>query len=204
MNLAWPGMLVVAVGAIAILAVAFQAGVRYARSHAVDRPAESLVSAGNNPEAYPGPSEESAVEEAPFTPVQPAVAPRQPEAGQPSAVVRPPEPAPAAFAFREGYHYVVVQHFPAAHLPTAQEAAKFLRARGIECVIERGKDVQLIATEGFLLRHDDKRTAEAEKKRCDAFKARIRELGKEFSQQQRNAGQPEYAFEQCYERRRAK
>jgi hypothetical protein len=187
-----------------MLAVAFQAGMRYAQSRAADQPADRFATPTDSQDAYIAAGPQDFADDLSAEAIEPTAVPAQLESHKSPAAIPPPEPAPAAFAFREGYHYVVVQHFPAAHLLTAQHAARFLQSRGIDCIIERGKDVQLIAKEAFSLREDDKRAAEAEKKRCEALKARIRELGKEFSQQQRNAGQPEYAFEQCYERRRAK
>ena len=202
MRLGWPAMVVVAVAVIAVLCVAFQAGTRYVRSH------------GSDPEPVAEQERHDPVVDNTTTTEIPSVLDRGP-AEQP-AVVTPeridstpiPGPVPGEeepqspppFEFKKGYHYIVIQHFYPKHHKTARDAAKFIREAGVACIIvTRRADIELVATTPFMFRQDTEAQA-AERRRCDALKSRIREIGKLFSKAQRAAGKPEYAFEQCYER----
>ena len=194
-ELGWPALGVLVIGAAFILWVTFQAGVRYARSHS---PTEN---AANTPAAVVDPTNVGTPDDlsADHRPADgqrvatPAEAGREPPA-QPAAEEETARKEPA-FEFQPGRHYVVIQHFYKSQQAEALDACQYLRAAGVSCVVmPRSRDVELIATAPFLLRQDDAGARAAERRRCDALKQRIKQIGKEYG---REHG---YAFDQCYER----
>jgi len=190
----WPTLAIIGGALLAVLVVTFQAGVRYAQKiPKANRPTET---------AQPREFAQPAPREAGGTPVAQVGQIDVPAAGQPEAsAAQPPanEPPaqPAAFDFRAGYHYVVVQHFPKSRRDDALNAARFLQSHSVPCVVvPRPRDIELIAKDAFLIKPDGRRVDEAEKRRCEELKRRIKELGKLYVD---TGG---YAFEQCYERLR--
>ena len=202
-RLGWPAMVVVAVGVIIVLGVAFQAGSRYVRSHDSDPeaitararhdPVVDNAAATEAPSVLDrGPAEQTAV-------VTPERIESTPEPRPVLREEKPPPPPP--FEFKKGHHYIVIQHFYPKHHKTARAAARFMRKEGLACiVVTRRADIELVATTSFMFRQQDAEARAAERRHCDVLKTRIREIGKRFSKAQRAAGKPEYAFEQCYER----
>ncbi len=199
-RLGWPGLAVLAVGAIFVLFVAFQAGARFATTQTGDL-ADTMP-----PTAMPidEPPQDTPAPVAAHRPPRQAevVTPRPveqaPAQSRPAPVERTGETAQPTFEFKRGYHYVVVQHFRRADLNAAQQAASFLHERGVPTELRTGSDVQLIAREPFLINQDDTVARAAERRRCDALKQRIREIGKEYAKE---AG---YDFKDCYERVQAR
>ncbi len=213
MELAWPGMTVAAVAIVAVLAVAFQAGARYARPSsppaapsvqpATILPEETRPAPSGMPSHRPTERQPIATPvkppEKPVTPV--TVPPRAEPAPLPIAPPAPPPPAQPSYEFKKGYHYVVVQHFKPEHKDTAEEAASFLKANGIDCVVNpRKSDIELVATEAFLLNQKDGPAKAGARKACDALKLKIRTLGATFAKQQATAKKPQYPLDQPYER----
>jgi hypothetical protein len=213
-DLAWPGITATALLAIVLLALAFQAGKRYVK------PAESVPAAQKVAAVNPAdPAAPVRRESAPISAAVPSH--RPPEKAQtPTVPARaaepPPAPAPAAepaddqtnqpaYAFKPNYHYVVVQYFPLEHKEVASDAVRFLQANGVDAVIVPKKsDVEVIATQPFLLKQKDRNAQIAAQKACDALKERIRTLGREFAKQQAAAKKPQYALDQPTERLRTK
>jgi len=196
--LGWPALAVAAVAVLFIGWVVFEAGTRAARRRAELPPPAPFVEKPNVPEsAQPRTGETELVPEHRPTDGQRIATPPAPgeKRAEPEHATEPPAaPSPPAFEFKTGYDYVVVQHFSKSRLDVAVAAAKFLQARGVEAVIWRGDDLRVVAAEAFLLKQKDAKAAEAEKRRCEELKSKIRSLGKEFSKE------TGYAFEQCYSR----
>lgn len=213
--LGWPALVAAAVLVLFVGWVLFETGRRFERSHlsasagihsGATAGGDAITAGGLVTDATPAPSPPpgrdvslvgSGDRAGALPPPQPAEEPRRPAPGPPPA--GPAESATSLQeAFKAGYHYVVVQHFGKNGLEAAEDAGRFLKSKGVECVIyqRRGVDVELIAREPFLLNQKDAAAAAAEKRRCDELKATIRKLGKEYS----SLRQPGYAFDQCYER----
>lgn len=74
-----------------------------------------------------------------------------------------------AFTFVRDSYYVVVQYFRLRDQPRAVAAQEFLHAKGVECIIRAGTDLQLIATERF-----------SSEQQADPLRKRIADLGKEY------------------------
>lgn len=101
----------------------------------------------------------------------------QPPTGAPAPAAAP---APEEVDLLRGYHYVVVQYFPISKQQAADDAAWYLMQNGVPCAILAGKDLRLIASEGFLIRQDDARAGRREQQRADRLVTRIKELGKAY------------------------
>lgn len=91
----------------------------------------------------------------------------------PARELAPPSPQEAessdAFTFVRDSYYVVVQYFRLRDRPRAVAAQEFLHAKGVECTIRTGTDLQLIATERF-----------SSEQQADALRKHIADLGKEY------------------------
>lgn len=201
-DLGWPGMAVVGVALLFVLFIAFQAGGRFYRPQPAREPAPGLLGLGHEPAGAAAPDKEIAPEHRQAA--QPVVTPNLPRAEGPSGeperpAAKPAEPPASSTKLQAGYHYVVIQYFRKTEKEAAVKAAKFLRGKGVDCVIFEGVDLQLVATEPFLIMQKDANAGAAEKRRCDDLKKRIRELGKEYKEQ--GGG---YTFKDCEERLRAK
>lgn len=90
-------------------------------------------------------------------------------------------PAAPRFQARAGYHYVVVQHFQRSRPDDARAAAEFLMQSGVPVALITGPDIRLIVAEHFLLEQPDQRAADAESRRAEQMRERIRTLGKEYA-----------------------
>ena len=89
---------------------------------------------------------------------------------------------PETPALKQGYHYVVVQHFGSKR-QAAQDAADYLRAKGVACTVVagRGKDYRVLATDAFLIDQSDSAAGQRERQRADRLRQRIREIGEEYN-----------------------
>ncbi|MGD8452502.1 MAG: hypothetical protein PVJ57_11835 [Phycisphaerae bacterium] len=198
LDLGWPGMAVALIVAASLLWAVFQAGASYERSRQAS-PTTPIESAGDGQ----APADETG--ESPNVAAGPPLLDRDTSRTPPTPPLStgagdepPPEAAPAAvqreFAFRKGYDYVIVQHFPKKQGAAANLAWRYLKTNGVDCVILDDRDIQLIATTPFLINQSDSAAKATETQRCEELKQRIRTLGKEYA---REHG---YAFEQCYAR----
>jgi hypothetical protein len=86
----------------------------------------------------------------------PAPPPQETKAGEPF------QPAPDSY-------YVVAQHFRLRDRQRAEAAQEFLRGKGIECDIQAGADLQLVATEQF-----------SSEQQAESLRKRVVEAGKEY------------------------
>lgn len=118
---------------------------------------------------------------------------RDPKETQPTEP-GPDSTPPAAFQFEVGRTYIVLQHFEKAKKSAADQAAEFVRAKGVPCTVVEGRDVRLIATEPFLLDPKDPAAHNREKQRLEQFKQSIRRIGKEYAQHG-------YTFNDCHEQK---
>lgn len=192
--LGWPELSVLAVLLLVIVVAAYEMGVKAGRSAAKTAPPPAPPSGAVD-------TETSKVERSELTPghrptsgggvVTPPRATGAEGAKTEKQAEKPPAPLPkkeeptAASALKGGSFYVVVQHFRQRDSDAAEAARAFLHSNGIECVIQRGQDLMLIATEAF--------SAETQAK---DLANRIRELGKEY---RRTGGG--YDFKDCGPRR---
>lgn len=215
LDLAWPGMTAAAVMAVILLALAFQIG---RHNPLPPRP----VSSAEPPAATTAKTADPTLVLPKETRPWPAVPTHRPPDNAPVAVPTPPAartveapPQPAAqapqqpaeqanqaaYAFKPGYDYVVVQYFKLEHKDVAIDAARFLQANGVDAVVVPKKsDVEVVATTPFLLDQKDAAAKAAAQKACAALKDKIRTLGRAFAKQQAAAKKPQYAFDQPAER----
>jgi hypothetical protein len=208
-DLAWPGITATTALAIFLLALAFQIGKRYAEPvrPAADTQHSLTGQAGDPaallpPEIRPGGPSRPLHRTADNVQVAPTAAARSEEPAPETTAEPPPQQADEpAFEFQTGYHYVVAQYFPLSHEQPAYDAAAFLRANGVDATVVKKKvDIELVATQPFLLRQKDRAARDAAHKACNALKNRIRELGLQFAKQQTAARKPVYALDQPAER----
>jgi hypothetical protein len=203
LSLSWPVIAVVLAGFLVALAVSFHAGTRYAQQ--TGTPGEDALTPTETGSRL-SEGTEVADRGAGRLGERPGIAPTRrgsAEAGgnaSASAPERPsPPPArqPTLAELPKGYHYIFIQFFRKSRMKDAQDAAEFLRANGLPCVIQESReDIRLIATQPLLLDQRDVAARQRERQRCDELKRRIKELGKEYAR----AGGG-YAFDQCFERK---
>jgi hypothetical protein len=176
-NLSWVHLAVVAVLALVVLFVAFQAGRQSSRPAA--RGQDVTESLGNTPRSEtptsetPGPAPNPGRSGNVVTPLNP---PPGNDAARSAARGNPPQkqPQPAAteaFTFATDAYYVVVQHFQISKQQAAQEAGRYLIAQGIPCVVYKGRgEWMLVATEPFV-----------DESQAKPLITRVRELGVEYA-----------------------
>ncbi|MFH1748919.1 MAG: hypothetical protein ABIG44_17950 [Planctomycetota bacterium] len=195
-ELGWPALSVVAIGALFILWVTFQAGGRYARNKPPSNDVADTHAGSPLGVVEPGAEDTSASHSAARDErlATPPGAPNE-TANDPAADSNRFLKEPVAFEFQPGYHYIVIQHFYRTRRDDAVQAANYLRENGVSCIVmPRTRDIELVATTPFLLRQDDANARKTQRDLCNTFKQRIKDIGKEYA---RENG---YAFDQCYER----
>ena len=203
LSLGWPVIAIALAGFLVALAVSFHAGTRYAQQAGTPdedalTPAEtaSLVT-GATQVAGSGTSRSGEGTGVAPTRRRPAEAGGDAGTKTPERTSPPPDRQPTSTELQKGYHYVFIQFFRKSKMKDAQDAAEFLRANGLPCVIQEAReDIRLIATQPLLLDQRDVADRQRERQRCDELKRRIKELGKEYAR----AGGG-YAFDQCLERK---
>jgi hypothetical protein len=203
LSLGWPVIAVALAGFLVALAVSFHACTRYAQR--TGTPDEDALTPTETGSLLPGATEVAdsgtgrsgqGTGVAP-TRRRPAEASGDPDAKAPRRTSPPPDRQPTSTKLQKGYHYVFIQFFPKSRLKAAQDAAAFLRANGLACLIQRARDdIRLIADQPFLLDQRDVAARQRERQRCEELKRRIKQLGKEYAR----AGGG-YAFDQCLERK---
>lgn len=115
------------------------------------------------------------------------------ESGTPTVIPATTLDSPRETPREKGRHYLVIQHFKKTDVSDAEAAEQFIRVNGIPCSIYGStKDLRLIATQGFLIDQKDAAAKQAEQRKCDDLKRRIKELGKQYAKTGR------YVFDQCY------
>jgi hypothetical protein len=215
-SLTWPQAAIAGVVLLVLLVTAHQVGARGARGDTPSQASQQLNELLGGPAApSAAPPAAATVGEAlekalpggtGFTPRPTGGAPpprgdagaaRSAEAQPREAAAREADtpPEPAAFEFRPGFGYVVVQHTSSS--ATGRQAAEniraFLAGRGVECVVRRGAgDLMVVVTEPFQTKQADKAGAGRERKRAEQLLDRIRKLGQEYN----SVGQ--YSFDKCY------
>jgi cell division septation protein DedD len=160
------------VGLIVLLMAAFFVG-RYsgnalpAKTVAV----EDILSA--SPTSEPPPTATAAPVPGRGRGASPIVTPLAQPVQEPSVAKPPPAPTatepPGESVLAHDSFYVVVQHFRLRDRERADAAQEFLRSRGIECTIQTGADLQLVATEPF-----------ASEQQAESLRKRIVDIGKEY------------------------
>jgi hypothetical protein len=207
LDLAWPHLVAVAVLLLVVLFATFRAGKRSA--------APASPQATNLQSVLKGRPDSPAPEETPVprpgprpTGSRPVVTPRTATTEEPLAAA-PPVPeskrpdrgehaereAGAAFAFRPGYSYVVVQHLSKrpVGVQAGEKIQEFLASKGIPVVVHAAAaDLQVIATEAFLIKQNDSAAAKREKERATKLIEQVKKLGQEYNL----IGQ--YSFDKCY------
>jgi hypothetical protein len=202
-SLGWPVIAIALAGFVVALAVSFHAGTRYAqRTGTPDEDALTPTETGSLVTGATGVADRGTGRPGERTGVAPTRR-RPAEAGgdagtkTPERTSPPPDRQPTSTELQKGYHYVFIQFFRKSRMKDAQDAAEFLRANGLPCVIQEAReDIRLIATQPLLLDQRDVAARQRERQRCDELKRRIKELGKEYAR----AGGG-YAFDQCFERK---
>jgi len=203
LSLGWPVIAVALAGFLVVLAVSFHAGTRYAQQTGppdedglTPTEAGSLLT-GATEVADSGTARSAEDTGAPAPRRESAVASGDTRAKAPERTSPPPDRQPTSAELQKGYHYVFIQFFPKSRLKDTQDAAAFLRANGLPCIIQRASDdIRLIADQPFLLDQRDVAARQRARQRCEELKRRIKQLGKEYA---RTGGG--YAFDQCFERK---
>jgi hypothetical protein len=204
LSLGWPVIAVALAGFLVALAVSFHAGTRYAQQ--TDRPDEDTLAPGEGGSLLTGAAEVVDSSTGRSAEETGAPAPRRESAeaagaagartAEPTAPP-PPDRQPPPPGLQSGHHYVFIQFFRKSRMKDAQDAAEFLRANGLPCMIQEAReDIRLIATQPLLLDQSDRAARQREKQRCEELKQRIKQLGSEYTR----AGGG-YAFDQCLERK---
>ncbi len=170
---------------IVVLAFAFFAGRFYERA----------VSAGTSAENAPAEKSDAALAPRPVATEPPRVVFVEPgspaatgdDASPPAAGEKPQTPTdpsanePKQVVLQRGYHYLVIQYFPRSRRSDAEKAAAYLMQNGVPCaLLDRPRDIQLLATEPFLVKQNDAAQARSERARADTLNQRLREIGKSY------------------------
>ncbi len=182
----WRAQAVAGCVLLVVLAFAFFAGRMY----------ERVVSTGAAPQKTAQVGQDSSGESPATPPAEPArvvlVEPRDPaptESGEastganevPEAPAAPPADGPRQVALERGYHYLTIQFFPRSKRADAEKAAAYLTQNGVPCaLLDRARDIQLLATEPFLITQNDASQAKRERARADELNRRVREIGKAY------------------------
>jgi len=190
-GLAWPAAVTCGAVLLVLLALAFDVGRRTGPAPARndDLGFLSLALPQGEPERDPCSDGGSRV----ATPLRarPPVEPQSPERQQESGEPTPGGQAAETLRPKPGYSYLVIQHFPSRAAKAAGAARDYLRSNGVPCVlVQRGRDLVLVATEGFELRSGRNANA-AERARADALIQRVKDFGKAYASHG-------YSFDQCY------
>ncbi len=182
-QLGWTGISSAAVALVLLLLIAFQAGGRFyaIAPSTIDGEAElnRILAGPADPSVLNLPESERRASPRRIATAEDVAAPDDDDGGSASD-----SPGTSGAVLAAGRHYVIAQYFPNSRQRDAEKAAAYLTEKGVPAaVFTSGPDIRLIALEGFLIDQPDGRAGALEQKRCDALKARIRELGKEYSRQ---------------------
>lgn len=179
-RLGWTGISGVGVCVVLLLLIAFQAGGRFyaIAPSTIDGEAElnRILAGPADPGVLNLPESERRASPRRIATAE-DVAPEDEDGGSASDA-----PGTSGATLTPGWHYIIAQYFPNSRQRDAEKAAAYLGENGVPAaVFTSGPDIRLIALEGFLIDQPDGRAGAQEQKRCDALKARIRELGKEYA-----------------------
>lgn len=204
-SLGWVGLTGWGIGLLVLVLVVFQGGLRYAGKPSnqltSDDPALSAALRGPaDPSVLDLPESERRTGSGRIATPPPSDAGRTTanNAENRSRAATPTRKPPAApkVVRKKGYHYLIIQHFPQSKLSAAKAARDYLVENGVPCAVLRTRDDHvLIARQGFLIEQADVAAGRADRKRRDALKRRIIELGKAYN---RIGG---YRFAECYSKK---